>query len=65
MRCFFKHGKLIRQVVAEPMGGNEIRYMEGRYIFDEKSTFMYELDPKRNAYSPCAFWTAGDRKSVV
>jgi hypothetical protein len=63
MRCFFKHGKLIRQIVAEPINGNEIKYMEGRYIFDEGSTFMYELDPRRNAYSPCAFWSAGNPKA--
>jgi len=63
MRCFFKHGKLIRQVILEPNANNEIKYQEGVYIFDAKSTFMYELDPKKNQYSPAAFWTVGNPKA--
>lgn len=60
MRCFFKHGKLVRQIILEPNANNEVKYQEGIYIFDAKSTFMYELDPKKNQYSPAAFWTVGN-----
>jgi len=62
MKCFFKTGKLLRMVDINPSQG-KVNFNGGIYHFDDKSTFMYEIDAKRNRYMPAAMWTVGNPKA--
>ena len=59
LKCFFKQGKLIREVNLNPQG-NRVRFNNGEYYFNEDSTFMYEVNAKANKYMPAAVWTVGN-----
>jgi hypothetical protein len=59
LKCFFKQGKLIREVNLTPRG-NRVRFNNGEYYFNEDSTFMYEINAKQNKYMPACVWTIGN-----